>query len=76
MRLKSAALRLNAKSDFGEIRVEILAPEGQVLARSAPIQRDGLNLAVEWKESFPLPSVPVALRFKLTNARLFALWCE
>ncbi|MEK7676157.1 MAG: hypothetical protein AAB676_10040 [Verrucomicrobiota bacterium] len=76
VRLKSAALRLNAKSDFGEIRVEVLAPDGQVLATSAPIQRDGLDLAVEWNVSFPLPSVPVALRFKLTNARLFALWCE
>ena len=76
LRLKSAALRLNAKSDFGEIRVEVLSPDGHVLGTSAPIQRNGLDLAVEWKESFPLPSVPVALRFKLTNARLFALWCE
>lgn len=74
--LKSIVLRLNAKADFGEILVEVLATNGQALAKSAPIRRDGLDLLVEWKESFPLPAVPVALRFTLTNARLFALWCE
>ncbi len=74
--LKSAALRLNAKADFGEILVEVLASVGKVIAKSAPIRRDGLDLSVEWKEDSPLPTVPVALRITLTNARLFALWCE
>ena len=70
-------LRLNAKSDFGEITVELLDGEGKVLAQSKSIQRDALNIPVEWKKEAPkIQDAPVTLRIKLQNARLFALWCE
>ena len=75
--LKSTALRLNAKADFGEIVVEVLdAAGGQRMAESKEIRRDGLDLPVPWRNEFPLPREPVTLRIKLQNARLFALWCE
>jgi len=46
-----------------------------VLAQAKPVQEDALDIAVEW--TTPVPSWPnaVKLRFKLTNARLFACWC-
>jgi hypothetical protein len=76
VKLKSAALHVNAKSDFGEIIVEVLDSGGKVLTKSEPIQSDGLNIPVKWAEDFKGSPESVALRLKLTNARLFALWCE
>jgi hypothetical protein len=76
LRLRGAALRLNATASFGEITVEALDAGGAVLARSRPVRREGLDLAVEWREPFQAPEGPVSLRFKLENARLFAFWCE
>jgi hypothetical protein len=76
LKLKNADVRLNAKSDFGKIIVEVLDPAGKLLARSKPVQSDGLDLAAEWLESFQLPNTPVRLRLTMENARLFALWCS
>lgn len=75
LKLKSSELRLNAKSDFGEIGVEVMSSEGKILAKSKSIERDGLDLAVEWVDEFKPPAEPVALRLKLKNARLYSLWC-
>ena len=71
----NGTLHLNAKSDFGEIIVEVLDTSGKLLVRSKPVQRDALDLPVEWSSAFAPPADPVTLRIKLTNARLFALWC-
>jgi hypothetical protein len=76
LKLKSAALHLNAKADFGEMTVEVLDLDGRVLAQSKPIQREGLEIPVEWINRMALPDGPVQLRIKLQNARLFALWCK
>jgi hypothetical protein len=76
VKLKSAALRLNAKADFGEITVKVLDAEGKVIAQSKPVQRDSLNTAVEWEGDFEPPAGPVVLRLELKNARLFSVWCE
>jgi hypothetical protein len=76
VQLKGPTLHLNAKADFGEILIQALDDDGAVLGNSKAVQRDGLDLRVEWKEDFKLPVGPVTLRLKLTNARLFALWCE
>lgn len=77
VKLKSAQLRLNAKADFGEIIVEVIGGGGQVVAKSKPVQHDGLAVPVLWPtESTALLAEPVRLRIRLTNARLFALWCE
>src|SRR5205823_5633367 len=39
LKLTGATLHLNAKSDFGEILVEVLQTDGALLTRSKPIQR-------------------------------------
>ena len=76
LNLKGTALHLNAKSDFGEIVVELLDTSGKLLGRSKSIQRDGLDIPVEWTGAVEPGDGPVTLRIKLTNARLFALWCS
>jgi hypothetical protein len=69
-------LHLNAKSDFGEIIVQVLNTSGNVMAQSRSVQVDGLDIPVEW-ESGDLGdiSTPVTLRITLKNALLYALWC-
>jgi hypothetical protein len=69
-------LHLNAKSDFGQIVVEVVKPDGTAAARSKPIQRDDLRIPVEWESGPTRLAEPVTLRIKLENAKLFALWCE
>ena len=75
IQMKGTALHLNSKADFGEIVIDLLDANGKLLARSNAVQRDGLDIPVEWTE--PLKSIlePTQLRIKLKNARLFALWC-
>jgi hypothetical protein len=73
--LKGATLHLNAKSDFGEILVELRDANARRLARSEPIQCDSLDIPVRWSAGFVPPDSPVTLRIQLKNARLFALWC-
>jgi hypothetical protein len=73
--LKGTTLHLNAKADFGEIIVELVDANDRLLAKSKPIQRDALDIPVEW--AAPPEGLPerAKLRIKLKNARLFALWC-
>jgi hypothetical protein len=75
LRLKSSALHLNAKSDFGGIIVELLDADDRPISRSKPIQRDGLDIPVEWVT--PIEDLPevAKLRIQLRNACLFAFWC-
>ncbi|MHC4400875.1 MAG: hypothetical protein ACYTG0_14455 [Planctomycetota bacterium] len=77
VRLAGNRLHLNAKSDFGQIVVEVLDRDGRVLARSEPVEADGFDLPVAWEEG-GLEEVrdPVVLRITLNNALLFALWCS
>ena len=72
--LKGSTLHLNAKSDFGEIVVELLDANDQLLARSKLMQRDALDIPVEWTGELARLTEPVRLRITLKNARLFALW--
>ena len=76
LRLSGSDLHLNAKSDFGEILVEVLDPAGKRIAKSKPVRADGLNIVVDW-ESGSLKAVDscIVLRLTLRNACLFALWC-
>jgi hypothetical protein len=76
MKLNGTTLHLNARSDFGDIIVELLDGNDNLLASSKPIQRDGLDIPVEWTSSMVRPIDAVKLRIKLKNARLFALWCS
>ena len=48
-----------------------------VVARSTPVIADGLDISVCWEEgNLSAVSGSVALRFTLSNALLFALWCD
>ncbi len=77
LQLKGKTLHLNAKSDFGDIVVEVLDVNDKLLARSASMQRDSLDIPVEWTTGDTgKPDELVKLRIKLNNARLFALWCS
>ena len=75
LRLKGSTLHLNAKSDFGEIIVELVNVDDRVVARSKPIRRDSLEIPVEWDA--PLERMPdeCRLRVHLKNARLYSIWC-
>jgi hypothetical protein len=76
LRLLGSDLHLNAKSDFGEIIVEVLDLAGNSIARSKPIRSDSLDLTVDWQDgSLKRLEDPVVLRFTLRNACLFAVWC-
>ena len=75
LQLKGKTLHLNAKSDFGEIIVELLDADGKLIGRSTSMQRDSLDIPVEWAGNVDMPQ-SVKLRIKLNNARLFALWCS
>jgi len=77
MVLEGTELHLNATSDFGEIAVEALDTDGNVVATSKPIHQDSLDITVPWDGDDPFGSnEPVRLRVRLKNARLYALWCE
>jgi len=77
LKLSGKSLHLNVRSDFGSVGLEALDPSGEVLARSKPIQRDSLDLAVEWETGgLDGREAPVVLRLTLKNACLYALWCR
>jgi hypothetical protein len=68
-------LHVNARSNFGEILIEVLSG-GHTIATSKPVRRDSLDIPVEWNGQATLESMkdPVVLRITLKNAHLFALW--
>src|SRR6185436_8556576 len=70
LQLKGRTLHLNAKSDFGEIIVELLDVNDKVLTRSTSMQRDSLDIPVEWTGDPGKPPELIKLRIKLSNARL------
>ena len=77
LQLKGTTLHLNAKSDFGEIIVELLDANDKLLAQfqAHSARRPGHPGRVDRRLSRDRSS-PVKLRIKLKNARLFALWCS
>jgi hypothetical protein len=67
---------LNAKSDFGEILVEVFDLAGNSIARSKPIRGDSLDITIDWEyDGLKRLEDPVVLRFTLRNTCLFAVWC-
>ena len=76
LQLKGTTLYLNAKSDYGEIVVEVIDAKGHTLARSKPVKGDKLDMPVEWEEG-NLTNVtgPVTFKITLRNALLFSIWC-
>jgi len=75
LRLSGPRLHLNAKSDFGEILIEVLDQAGQMVRRSKPVRTDSLDITVDWEQSSTSGfEGPVVLRITLKNAHLFAIW--
>ena len=76
LKLIGSDLHINAKSDFGEISVEVFDLAGNSIASSKAIRTDSLDIVVDWKRgSLEGLDSPVILRFTLKNACLFAVWC-
>ena len=76
-------LVLNAKCDYGEIRVELMDEAdhplpGYGLDDCVPLRADGTALTVHWKEHPNLAGAAgktVRLRLALKNARLYSYRC-
>ncbi len=76
--LPAGGLRMNARSPWGALTVEVLDEEGSPIPgvpRSAPVSADGVDLKVEWPGGAVLDSLrgrPLRLRFTLENAHLYS----
>jgi len=79
-RIPGGRLLLNAKCDYGEIRVELVDEEdrpleGYALDDCVPVRADGTGLDVSWKGHADLSGAAgrtVRLRMHLANARLYS----
>ncbi len=70
-------LHINAKADFGTVRVELLNQKMEVLKTAKPIQQEGLAIPVLWESATDnLETEFVHLRFTLENALLYSYWVE
>lgn len=73
-------LLLNAKCDYGTIRVELLGEDDQPLPGYAlddcvPVTADGVSVPVSWKDHSDLSAAvgkTSRIRFELKNARLYS----
>jgi hypothetical protein len=82
LQFRGKYLFVNVDAPQGELRVEVLDQEGQVLSpfsrsNALPIQADRTLQRVSWKGSEVLSAVagrPVRFRFTLTQGRLYAFW--
>ncbi len=75
--LPAGKLFINAKSDWGEIAVEVLEADGKAIenAQSASVNSDGIRLQIQWPEGGSLgrfAGKPVQLRFAIKNALLYS----
>ena len=79
-RSRGGGLTVNAKADFGRLRVAVLDDQGKPVAgytdqECLPIQQDGVQIPVRWRDHASLKTLsgrPVRIRFHLENARLFS----
>lgn len=82
VRFSGQYLFVNVAASAGELRVEVLHENGQVVPHFSrddclPIRADQTLQAVEWKRGRDLASLrgqPVRFRFFLRNAQLYAFW--
>jgi hypothetical protein len=80
MRIRGGQLRVNAKADFGRLRVEMLDSSGHALPGFGQddcrvMQADQVDEPIVWKENASLEKLkdrPIRLRFHLENVRLYA----
>ena len=81
IRFKGKYLFVNANSSKGELRAEILDPDGKPIEpftkeNCLPVQKDQVAQMVRWKKGNlgQLSGKPVRFRFHLTNGSIYAFW--
>jgi hypothetical protein len=79
--LEPGKVFVNADADGGSIIAEIVDQIGKPLppftfGNCQPADADRVRQPLTWKGATALPTSPVRLRFRMTNARLYAFWVE
>jgi len=82
VKFKGRHLFVNVDNTEGDLRVEVLDEEGEVIepfsrSNCVPVSADKTLAPVRWKGAADLSGVsgkPVRFRFRLTNGRLYAFW--
>jgi len=82
--LHGRKLFVNAKCDWGSVRVGLLAEDGTPwdgfgAQDCDPLRRDATRIPISWNGVAELPveaDQPVRLRFVMENARLYSFWVE
>ena len=77
-RLPASKMFVNAAARDGQVRVEMLNPKGDVLARSLPLSGDHPRGEVKWEQGDidKLLGQDVSLRFRLRNGSLYSYWFD
>ena len=71
----SATLWVNADAGGGQLRIEALDGNGEVVASAGPIEGNHLRLEIEWTMGHPAANgPPIQLRFSLRDAALYSYW--
>jgi len=76
--MSGRALFVNVAASKGELRVDVLGRDGEVLAVSAAVVGDSPNAPVPWKRGSVArrSGQMVSLRFTLRHASLYSYWLE
>ena len=76
--LPGTKLLVNVDAPKGNLRVEVLDGEGNVVARSEPLSGDLLSETVTWAEGdiAKLKGRTSSLRFTLRNGQFYSYWLE
>ena len=76
--LPGSKLFVNVDAQKGELRVEVLDGEGQIVAQSEPMSGDLLREPVNWAAGnfTDLKGQTASLRFTLSNAQFYSYWLE
>ncbi len=75
-KLSGKNLMINADARNGQVRVEVLNPQGEVVAIAKNVTEDSPRKQLQWKQGDlgALKDQTVSLRFTLRNASLFSYW--
>jgi len=81
LKLEPGMVFVNADAGGGSIVAEIVDEMGKPLppftfANCQAVDADSVRQPLTWKGATALPRSPVRLRFRLTNAQLYAFWIE
>ena len=77
-KLSGSTLFVNVDAVKGELRVEFLNGDGNVVAKSKPLTGDVLREPVTWAEGdiADLKGRTASLRFTLRNGQFYSYWLE